>query len=120
MVQPGYYIRYEVYGTFLEIYDLLQPRFGNISHHIQKQDGRSVWGVLLGSQYYMRVESEVAITILLHNEPDSVILEVTGYAGGKGLLSVSYGAHRAIAEQVGQFLEDYGYKFSIQFSGALG
>jgi hypothetical protein len=119
MVQPGYYIRYEVYATFEEVFTLLRRRFGNISHHIHKQDEYSVWGVLLGSQHFMRVESEVAITIIIHNEPDSVILEVTGYAGGKGLLSVSYGAHRAIAEQVADFLQKHGFTFKIQFSGAL-
>jgi hypothetical protein len=120
MVQPGYYIRFEVNGTFGEIFNLLRPRFGNISHHIHKQDEYPVWGVLLGSQHFMRVESEVAITIIIHNQPDSVILEVTGYAGGKGLLSVSYGAHRAMAEQVTKYLQEHGFKFQIQFSGALG
>lgn len=118
MVQPGYYLGFEVDATFKELLKILKKRFGNIFVRIHAERRPPTLGVLLGSKFFARVNSEVAVIILLHNHQTSCVLEVIGYAGGSTVTSTTYGAHRAIAEEVAEYLKAKGFSYRVLESGS--
>ena len=119
MVQPGYYVGFEVSSRFKDVLDSLKKRFGNIFVRIHKEEGRPVLAILLGSKYFVRVNSEVAIIILLRDEGKTVVLEVIGYAGGTTVTSTTYGAHEAMTKEVHKHLSNHGFDFRVIEKGAI-
>jgi hypothetical protein len=68
-------------------------------------DFESPVGVILGEQFFFRVESDAAILIVLKEfSKDETKVEIISCAAGKGLLSISYGAHSAFAHEAKDLL----------------
>lgn len=85
--------------------------FGNIySKKIRNVDQSSI-GIILGERWFFRVNSDVAVMIILKElSSDETQIEVISCAGGSGLLSISYCAHSAYVHDVRNYLRNSGFK----------
>jgi hypothetical protein len=71
----------------------LRQGFGNVySRQFSFSDGRNA-GVILGEQYFFRVNSDVAVAVILQTaDKDTTVLEIISCAGGAGMLEISHAA----------------------------
>jgi len=100
---PGHYIKCMVEAPFNSIFEALEREFGNI--YARKFSDNEEIGVILGERYFLRVNSDVAITILLtsmSNEKTEV--EIISSAGGTGMMEMTWNAHKTFASEVGERL----------------
>lgn len=96
----SHYLRCIVKDSFEHVYEKLKP-FGNVHSRVIEDKGRSQVGILLGEEYFLRVGSDSAITIILTEQaPTETEVEVIGYAGGGGWMSISWGSHSAYVHKV--------------------
>lgn len=99
----------------MTVFEALKRRFGNIyGKEFALSDERSV-GIILGEQYFFRVNSDVAITILLESvDVERTRIEVISSAGGTGMLAVSWSAHKAFVSDVKDYLENGAFKLKVE------
>ena len=72
-------------------------------------------GVVLGEQYFFRVNSDVAVAIILQFEDkDTTILEIISCAGGTGMLEISYAAHKSYVSDVKKHLKNRNFVFKVE------
>jgi len=96
---PGHYIKCVVEAPFNSVFEALEREFGNI-YAKEFSDNEEI-GVILGERYFLRVNSNVAITLLLksmNNEETEV--EIISSAGGTGMIEMTWNAHKAFASEV--------------------
>jgi len=89
----SHYLSCFVSAPFTAVFESLEKRFGNI--YARRFSATSVHevGVILGEQYFFRVNSDVAITILLETlDTEKTKIEIVSCAGGTGWLAISYDA----------------------------
>jgi len=100
---PGHYIRCVVEASFNSVLEDLEREFGNI-YARRFSDSEGI-GVILGERYFLGVNSDVAITILLksiNNEKTEV--EIISSAGGTGMMEMTWNAHKTFASEVAERL----------------
>ena len=102
----SHYARCVVEAPFDSVFESLRQRFGNVYfRQFIVADGHGV-GVILGEQYFFRVNSDVAVTVILQAaDEDTTVLEIVSCAGGTGMLEVSYAAHKTYVSDVRKHLE---------------
>lgn len=107
----SHYLSCFVSAPFTAVFGALEKRFGNV--YARRFSATSVHevGVILGEQYFFRVNSDVAITILLETlDTEKTKIEIVSCAGGTGWLAISYDAHGAFVRDVRDFLIGNGFK----------
>ncbi|MEM3596932.1 MAG: hypothetical protein QXJ53_02205 [Candidatus Bathyarchaeia archaeon] len=111
----SHYIRCTVKGSFENVFETLNRVFGNI--YAKKFDGfrELSRGVILGEEYFFRVNSDVAVLIILEERStEETEVEIISCAGGAGLIGISKGAHSAYANKVKDFLAESGFKIDVK------
>jgi len=80
----SHYARCAIGAPFDSVFESLRQGFGNVySRQFTFGDGHSV-GVILGEQYFFRVNSDVAIAVILQTaDEDKTVLEIISCAGGQ-------------------------------------
>jgi len=107
----SHYLSCFVSAPFTAVFEALERRFGNICARRFSPTSFHEVGVVLGEQYFFRVNSDVAITILLEAlGTEKTKIEVISSAGGTGWLAISYNAHGAFVGDVRNFLVENGFK----------
>jgi hypothetical protein len=107
----SHYLGCVVKGSFDSIFDCLSCGFGNIYARKLGRAGESLVGVILGEQFFFRVESDAAILIVLKElSVDETKAEIISCAAGHGLLSISYGAHTDYVHDVRNLLIRSGFR----------
>jgi len=111
----SHYARCTVGATFDVVFESLGQAFGNVySKQFKFGDGRSV-GVILGEQYFFRVNSDVAVAIVLQTaDNDKTIVEIISTAGGAGMLEVSYASHKAYVSDVKKHLKNQNFTVEVE------
>ena len=106
----SHYIKCIVKSSFEAVFVALNKAFSSIcSKKIGTADQRV--GVVLGERWFFRVNSDVAVLIILEEfSTDKTKIEIISCAGGTGWFQISYNAHRAYAHNVINFLKDSGFK----------
>jgi len=98
-------IRIIAYSDFNKIFRILVGEFGQIYYNLFNQNEVRKVGVILGEKYFLRTGSFAAIAILLEEIGENKCqLDIISYAGGEGLLDLSYGSHPSYVQDVLRFL----------------
>ena len=111
----SHYARCIIGAPFNSVFESLKQRFGNVySRQFAFDDSRSV-GVILGEQYFFRVSSDAAVAVVLQTmDKSTTILEIISCAGGRGMLGVSYAAHKAYVSDVKKYLQDRNFTVDVE------
>ena len=111
----SHYAKCTIEAPFEMIFESLRQEFGNVySRQFSFNDGRSV-GVILGEQYFFRVNSDVAVTVILQTaDKGTTVLEVISCAGGTGMLEFSYAAHKAYVSDVINSLKGKNFTVKVE------
>ncbi len=111
----SHYLKCVVKGSFESIFKALSQSFGNV--YVKKFDAgvKQPKGIILSEEYFFRVNSDVALFILLEERSTGEVeIEITSCVGGTGLLEISYSAHSAYAHKVKDFLVSSGFKIEVK------
>jgi hypothetical protein len=111
----SHYIKCVVKGSFENIFEALSKTFGNI--YAKKFDGdhEPLKGIVLGEEYFFRVNSDVAVLIILEElSADETQAEIISCAGRTGITGISYSAHSAYTHKVRDFLTNSGFKIEVK------
>ena len=65
--------------------------------------------LLCFEQYYVRVSSFASLSVMISHEPDSTRAVIVGSGGGTGVLNLSWGANKSIAENSEKIFLDRGF-----------
>ncbi|MEM3731094.1 MAG: hypothetical protein QW667_06720 [Candidatus Bathyarchaeia archaeon] len=120
----SHYLKCVVKGSFERVFEVLSKAFGNVYAKKFGEGREPQKGIVLGEEYFFRVNSDVAILIILEGcSAEETEIEIISCAGGTGLSGVSYSAHSAYAHKVRDFLTDSGFKVDVKkeipyFSGS--
>lgn len=108
---PPYFIRLKINESFDTIYNLLKEKFGNVYYNILNESPKRV-GIIIGTKWFMKSNSEAAINIFIHETNDQTILDLVAYGGREGVFGFSLGVHEDFARQVMRFVKkkDIRYK----------
>jgi len=111
----SHYARCVVEAPFNSVFESLKQGFGNVySNQFTLNESLSV-GVILGEQYFFRVNSDAAITIVLKTaDKDTTVLEIISCAGGAGMLEISYAAHKAYVSDVKKYLKNRNFTVKVE------
>lgn len=111
----SHYARCTIEAPFDSAFESLRQGFGNVySRQFTFGDGHSV-GVILGEQYFFRVNSDVAVAVILQTvNKDTTVLEIISCAGGTGMLEVSYAAHKAYISDVMKYLKSKNFTVKVE------
>ena len=110
----GHLIRARIRDSLPKLFRDLIPQFGNIYANMLGENGKRV-GVIAGEKWFFRTGSYAAILIFIQEaSAKECILDIIAYAGGTGLIDVSWGAHPKYAREVIQFLVDKGYEIAVE------
>lgn len=100
---PGHYVKCLVEASFASIFEALGREFGNI--HTRKFSGNQDIGVILGQRYFLRVNSDVAIAIILKSvNTEKTEVEIISSAGAAGITGMTWNAHKVFASKVKEHL----------------
>lgn len=111
----SHYMSYVVKSPFEQVFNTLVKAFGNIYSKKFGNTNHSNIGIILGEQWFFRVNSDVAVQIILEElSSDETKIEVISCAGGAGWLSISYSAHSAYVHDVRNFLADSAFKIESE------
>jgi len=106
----SHYMGCIVKSSFETVFSALNKTFGNICSREFGAAHQRV-GVVLGERWFLRVNSDVAVLIILKElSTYETKIEIISCAGGSGFLSVSYWAHKAYVHDVKNFLTDSRFK----------
>lgn len=111
----SHYMRCIVKGSFENVFAILSKAFGNV--HIERfsNSHEPFIGVILGEEYFFRVNSDVAVLIIVEScSADETRIEIISCAGGTGLLEISYSAHSAYVNEVKNFLVSSGLEIKVE------
>ena len=93
----------------------MQKRFGDIHSRRFVEGDYKKKGLVLGEEYFFLAGSDAAILIIVEERsPTETKVEAISYAGGKGLTSVSYGAHSDYAHEVKMSLTNSGFETPVE------
>jgi len=111
----SHYVRLIIKARFDDVFESLSRAFGNIySKRIQKGGGLQA-GIILGEEYFFRVNSDVAVLIILDEHmTNETCAEIISCAGGSGLLGISYAAHSSYVHDVLNHLRHYGFEVIVE------
>lgn len=111
----SHYARCIIEAPFDSVFESLRQGFGNVySRQFTFSDGRSI-GVILGEQYFFRVNSDVAVAVILQSaDKDTTVLEIISCAGGTGMLEISYAAHKTYVSDVKKYLKGKNFTVKVE------
>ncbi|MGQ4891999.1 MAG: hypothetical protein ACP6IP_05870 [Candidatus Njordarchaeia archaeon] len=110
---PGHLVRILVYNGFRDVFSSLVKEFGNIFHYVLfNREGKRV-GIILGEKLFLwRTGSDVGLFILIEEIGEKRCeLFILSYAGGAGLLHISWDAHPEYVRRVLRFLRRNGFTY---------
>jgi len=111
----SHYLSGIVKSSFETVFEAVGKAFGNVYINKFGETGKSRIGLVLGEEFFLRVSSDVAVLIILNElSPDETNIEVISCAGGKGVFSISYAAHKAYVHDVRNFLTNSGFKIDSE------
>lgn len=111
----SHYMSFVVKNPFEQVFNALAKAFGNIHSKKFGTVKQPCIGIILGEQWFFRVNSDVAVQIILEElSPCETKIEVISCAGGAGWLSISYSAHSAYVHNVRNFLKDSAFKIETE------
>jgi hypothetical protein len=100
---PGHYTKCAVEAPFTQVFEALKREFGNI--YAKRFSGDREIGLILGQQCFLRVNSDVAIAIILQSAGnEKTTVEIISSAGTIGMLGMTWNAHKAFASKVKEHL----------------
>ena len=104
-----------VKDSFENIFEVLSKAFGSIyTKRIRKGDNLQA-GIILGEEYFFRVNSDVAVLIILNEHAISETeIEIISCASGSGWLGISYAAHSSYAHDVFNYLKHQGFEVIVE------
>lgn len=106
----SHYMSCVVNSTFDPVFQGLAESFGQTYSKQFGDTGKARIGIILGEKYFWRVNSDVAVLIVLTaHSSEETNLEVMSCAGGTGWMGISYAAHSAYVHNVKKFLTDSGF-----------
>jgi len=104
-----------VESSFDKVFKALSKTFGNVYSKQFGDTEQSQIGIILGEQYSAVTNSDVAVSVILKEfSSDETEIEVFSYAGGVGLLSISYSVHSHYVHDVKDFLVKCGLKIKAE------
>jgi len=111
----SHYAKCIVEASFDSVFESLRQEFGNIySRQFTSSDGRNM-GIILGEQYFFRVNSDVAVVIILQfADKDTTFLDIISCAGGTGMLEISYATHKSYVSDVKKHLKNRNFTFKVE------
>ena len=111
----SHYLTGIVKSSFDAVFEAVGKAFGNVYINKFGKTGESRIGIVLGVKFFLRVSSDVAVSVILRElSPDETNIEVISCAGGKGILSISYAAHESFVHDVRNFLKNSGFKIDSE------
>lgn len=111
----SHYLKCVVKGSFENVFEVLSKAFGNVYAKKFGESREPSKGIILGEEYFFRVNSDVAVLIILEERSvEETEIEIISCAGGAGLAGVSYSAHSAYTHKVKDFLIDSGFKVDVK------
>jgi len=114
-LMSGHLIRLIVNSDFRRVFKALFNRFGNVYGDAHIKENGNHLGIIVGEEFFFRVGSYVALIILLEEIGESQVkVDIISYAGGEGLLGISWGAHNKYSGNVVHFLKRRGFTFIKQ------
>jgi hypothetical protein len=100
---PGHYIKCVSEASFNSVFEALERQFGNI--YTAKFSDHQKIGVILGERYFLRVNSDVAIAIILKSiSKETTEVEIISSAGASGMAGITWSAHKAFASEIRDYL----------------
>ena len=110
----SHYMRCVARSSFENVFETLSNAFGNIYSKRFSEAHGPLTGIILGEEYYFRVNSDVAVLIILkEHSTGKTEIEIMSCAGGTGLVGVSYSAHSDYVHEVKNFLENSGFEVGV-------
>jgi len=111
----SHYLSGVVKNSFEMVFEAVGKAFGNVYINKFGEAGESRVGLVLGEEFFLRVSSDVAVLIVLKElSPDETNIEVISCAGGTGIGSISYAAHKAYVHEVRDFLTTSGFQIDSE------
>lgn len=111
----SHYMSYVVKSPFKQVFNALVKAFGNIYSKKFGNAKQSNIGIIIGEQWFFRVNSDVAVQIILEElSSNETKIEVISCAGGAGWLSISYNAHSSYVHDVRNFLGNSAFKIESE------
>jgi hypothetical protein len=108
-------IRCVVKDSFENLFEVLSKTFGNVYTKRFGDNRELSKGIILGEEFFFRVNSDVAVLIILEERSiEETEIEIISCAGGAGLAGISYSAHSAYANRVKNFLVDSGFRVEVK------
>jgi hypothetical protein len=107
----SHYLGCTVKASFENVFDALSNAYGNIYAKKYGRMNEPSVGFILGEHFFFRASSDAAVLIILRAlSPLETKAEIISWAGGTGMLSISYGAHSAFVHEVKNSLLNAGFK----------
>jgi len=101
----GHFVRARVKTDFSSLFKSLVSKFANIYANVMYEEKRV--GIILGEKYFFRTNSTAAICIFVKElNLEECLLDIISFAGGGGLLDISWGAHYDYVHEVLRFIGD--------------
>ena len=66
--------------------------------------------LLCFEEYYFRVSSYVALTLMFTEDDNGQYVVIAGMGGGSGLSNISWGANKSFEKRAVKFLQQYGFE----------
>ena len=111
----SHYLRCTVEDSFESVSKALEDSFGNVYSRKLSGDLGQRKELILGEEYFFRVNSDVAVLIVLEERSShETEIEIISCAGGAGMLEISYSAHSAYAHKVKEVLQTSGFKVELR------
>jgi len=107
-------MRCNVKASLEKVFEALSGAFGNVYSKKLSQDKNPSSAIVLGEQYFFRVNSDVAVLMILEERSsDETQVEIISCAGGTGMLEISYSAHAAYVHDVRNLLSRSGFEVEV-------
>jgi len=110
----SHYMRCNVKASLDRVFEVLSGGFGNVYSKKLSKDKDSSSAMVLGEQYFFRVNSDVAVLMILEERSSTdTQVEIISCAGGAGVLEISYSAHAAYVHDVKNLLSRSGFEVEV-------
>jgi len=107
----GHFVRIRIRSNFSTIFRLLLSGFGNIYCKVFARENKRI-GAILDEKWFLRTNSSVALAIFVEElSSDECLVDLVSYAGGVGLLNISWDSHLDYIADVLRFLKSHNIEF---------
>jgi len=106
----GHMIRLEIESSFDKVFKNLAYKFCKIYYNIFKLNDKRI-GIMLDEKWFLRTGSVAGLAIIIEELSDlKVRIEIISFAGGEGLLNISWGSHKSYCHDVLNHIKKAGFK----------